>query len=275
MLSASLYKLLTIGAILTAVPVLAVCGDKGTPPVEALSPEDSTQGTPTQGPPTQGPPSAGAHEPSGMTLITERTFSAKGEEGWYDENNARYTIIQDSSAPKSPSAVGQMRYPAGFGAGASPAVAEEHMGSRYNTIYVNYWIKLSSNWVGHESTANKTLCLWSNDQPGTVTETFGSGRGRLVPGVAVQGGENVALKPNLVDVEFTRGVWHQFELIATLSTGTLDWWFDGVQVAHYTGRRIGGNTWGILQWCPVWGGTGGSVPAEQFMWMDHLRVSGK
>jgi uncharacterized protein YjdB len=231
--------------------------------------------TPPTTPPT--PPSAwNAHEPSGMNLLTERSFNAMGESGWYDENNSRYTIVQDPAAPRSASGVAQMKYPAGFSGGASPATAEKGLGSKYSTLYVSYWIKYSSNWQAHGSGANKQFCLWSNGRNDTITEGFGSGSGMIQPGVALQGSENAALRPNIVtNAELKRGVWHHLEYVIAIGTGTMDWWLDGVQVAHYTGRTITGPVWNTISWCPVWGGMGGTVPADQTMSMDHLYVSGK
>jgi hypothetical protein len=209
-------------------------------------------------------------------MITERSFNAKGENGWYDENDSRYSMVQDATAPRSASMVGQMRYPAGFGGGASPGVAEKGLGSKYTTLYLSYWVKYSSNWVAHESSANKQLCLWSNNRNDTITEAFGQGSGMIQPGVALQGSENAALRPNLVtNAQLQRGVWHHLEYVITIGTGTMDWWLDGVQVAHYTGRNITGPVWNTISWCPVWGGMGGTVPADQTLSMDHLYVSGK
>jgi hypothetical protein len=31
----------------------------------------------------------------------------------------------------------------------------------------------------------------------------------------------------------------------------------------------------MLEWNPTWGGLGGSITATQYMWMDHIYISGK
>jgi hypothetical protein len=30
-----------------------------------------------------------------------------------------------------------------------------------------------------------------------------------------------------------------------------------------------------MRWDPTWGGLGGTVPADQYMYLDHIYISGK
>jgi len=191
--------------------------------------------------------------------------------------------VQDASAPFSPSGVGQQRFAAGMSGGGSPAVAEKGIGSK-NTIYVSYWVKISSNWVGHSSGVNKQIFVWSDGQPTVYTSAQGTGSGNLSPEVRLQGsGGTINLTPNVVsNATFTRGVWHHWELVLVGNTsgssnGSATWWIDGVKVGAYTNVRFtsGSGAWQIFQWSPIWGGTGDQIPADQFMWMDHLYISGK
>jgi hypothetical protein len=35
------------------------------------------------------------------------------------------------------------------------------------------------------------------------------------------------------------------------------------------------DTWETFAWNPIWGGAGGTIPADQYMWMDQYYASGK
>ena len=232
------------------------------------------------------PPPGTSNEPTGMTLITERSFSALGEAGWYDQDSPNLTIVQDATAPKSPSGVEQMRFPAGFSGGASPAVLEKGLGSRYSTIYVSYWMKLSSNWYGHPtSNVNKQMHLWINGGNHVFTLAEGSGTGPLKAEIWLQGtaaGER-NLYPNVGNSGIiTRGEWHRWEIVLTCNSGgaangRIEWWLDGVKIGQYYDVRLEPTLsyWEIIQWSPTWGGTGSSVPADQFESVDHIYISGK
>jgi hypothetical protein len=218
--------------------------------------------------------------------MVDRAFNALGESGWYDESTPNITIQQDASAPKSPSSVIQMRFPAGFGGGASPGVLEKGLGSKYTTIYISYWMKLSSNWYGHPSSnVNKQFHMWINGGNHVFTLAQGSGNGPLRAEIWLQGtaaGERNLL-PNLgQSASIIRGQWQRWEMVLTCNTGgaangTIEWWLDGVKVGSYTDVKLEPSlsAWELIQWSPTWGGTGSSVPADQFESVDHLYISGK
>jgi hypothetical protein len=231
------------------------------------------------------PPPGSSNEPSGMTVMVDRAFNALNESGWYDESTPNITIQQDASAPKSPSSIIQMRFPAGFGGGASPGVLEKGLGSKYTTIYISYWMKLSSNWYGHPSSnVNKQFHMWINGGNHVFTLAEGSGTGTLKAEIWLQGtaaGER-NLYPNLSSGVISRGDWHRWEIVLTCNTGgaangIVEWWLDGVKVGSYTDVRLEPSlsAWQLIQWSPTWGGTGSSVPADQFESVDHLYISGK
>jgi Bacterial Ig-like domain (group 2) len=233
---------------------------------------------------TTPPPAGGSNEPSGMSVLIDRPFSARGEGGWSDNNSSDLTFVADPTAPFSPGMVGQQRYRPGFTAGNAPAVTGKVFPSAKGTVYVSYWVKLSSNWVGHGSAVNKQLYIWSNGQPTVYVNARGSGSGTLVPEVRIQGGGlNLTMGPNVrPTATFSRGEWHKWELVLTtnsagVSDGKCDFWLDGVKVGSYTGIRYhaGAANFTTVEWVPIWGGVGGSLSVEQFNWMDHLYISGK
>lgn len=84
-----------------------------------------------------------------------------------------------------------------------------------------------------------------------------------------------------------RALWKKIEIALIANTpgqydGEAHWWVDGVKVGKYTAIGFSGaletgafNTWKTVSWNPTYGGLGAPVPADQFMWMDSIYLSGK
>lgn len=244
----------------------------------------------------------GSEEPPGMTVLTERPFSAVDEDGWgvpTPPDINYYTIVSDPDGPRSGPLVAAIRFPAGFSGGNSPAFSEKSLGSTAGTLYVSMWIKLSSNWVGHPTGTNKVLHFWVADLNRVFAFIDGSGSTELQPYVGLQGisapyndgagqvSTSVNLRPNVAGqtgVQIVRGRWYRWEIVFQVNTGgsangTADWWIDGVKVGHYRGiPYVSANQsrfFNVMRWDPTWGGRSGTVPADQFMYMDHVYISGK
>jgi len=227
------------------------------------------------------------NEPAGFTPVTERSFDLLTEASWF--MSGPLTIVADPTAPKSPSLVGQITFPAGFSGGYDPAfTAIDGANSRgYTQLYVSFWVKLSSNWQGHSSEVNKIGFVWLHGNPCVFFVPTGSGSAPLAPMIWVQniptGGGR--LPPNVNAVEFTRGVWHRWEVVLVVNTGDLangeaHWWIDGVKVGEYRNIQYGTSAqskfWGDeLSWRPIWGGIGDAVAETMYMWMDHYYASGR
>lgn len=245
-----------------------------------------------------------SNEPSGMTILVNRNWSCNigtgCDSGWaYSSTMDKNTqVVTDAAAPKSPSTVTQMNYPAGFAAGSGPAVAERGFGGQRTTLYISQYVKYSSNWQGHSSGVNKiTYFYGAGFVPYVYTLARGSGSGTLLSSIALQRlaaaysdgrgttGTEVFLDPNTGAAgHVIRGQWHHYEYIlemntAGVSNGRIQAWLDGVKTHDWSGIRFvgsGGSAWWeLLHWAPVWGGTGGTVSATMFQQMDHLYVSGK
>ena len=240
------------------------------------------------------PPPTGTAEPSGMTTITERPFSAISEDGWSivaasgSVNN--FSIVQDATAPKSPSGVGQILYPAGFAAGGEPVNVYKVLSPQYRTLYVGVWLKMSSNFQGNPTLVNKMIHLFTGGSNHVVPTIWGSGNGMLQAGVLLQGivtdgkGQSASnLYPNLGPTgEIVRGRWHHLEYVFVGNTSgtanaSAEWWLDGVKVGSYTNMQYvsGSSVWEQLAWAPTWGGVTGTVTSAMTESFDHIRVSGK
>lgn len=239
-------------------------------------------------------------EPIGMTALTQRSFDAVEEDGWMTTPASLpfYTISSDATAPKSPSRVAQIRYPAGWIGGDSPGLTGRDLGNA-TTIYLSMWVRLSPNWVGHPTGTNKIIHLWISHINRVYLFADGSDANALTPRIGLQRiagsydngfgtvADAVDLRPNLpgqLDVEIVRGRWHHWEVVLTsntdgLANGTVDWWLDGVHVGRYTGipfvDATETRTWDYIGFDPTWGGRDGMLDQEQSIFMDHIYVSGK
>jgi hypothetical protein len=160
------------------------------------------------------------------------------------------------------------------------------------SVYLSFWLKISPNWYGNASGNNKVIYTMINNTPSAVIEIGGSEMGELVPEVVVQGvqaitgvalsGGAAVLRPNVKSVAMPRGSWHRWEVVFTAnSTGNADGsileWFDGSLVVSYPNAVQWTATqrqWEWSSWDPIYGGSGPPVPADQFMWIKDLYISG-
>ena len=228
------------------------------------------------------------NEPAGFTPIVDRPFDAVAELGWWA--SSLLTVVADPTAPKSAPFVGQVTFPAGFGGGYEPASTwTEGVDARgFTRMYLSFWVKLSSNWQGHNSGVNKIGFVWMHDNPVVYFSEQGSGSGTLEAQLRLQNTPAPArnLTPNLAAVSLTRGQWHRWEVVLVANTGDqangeAHWWIDGVKVGEYTDVLYGSSTqpkaWGgpEISWMPIWGGIGDTVAETMYMWMDHFYMSGK
>jgi hypothetical protein len=238
-----------------------------------------------------------AHQPAGFTLFTERAFNSKasssndnaGAEGWLAGDESQwplFSIVQDPTAPKSPGSVGQMKYPAGWSPGYAPGYADKNFTGSSTKVYMSIWVKLSSNFYGHSSYVNKMLFMWMAGQPKLILSADGPGTSPLVPSIRIQDSPDTQDHrwPNVVtSAQIVRGQWQHWEVLVSANTpgqanGQVQWWIDGQLVSDYRNINLAGSgespAWQIFQWGPTWGGMGGAnVPADQYVWWDHVYVS--
>jgi hypothetical protein len=233
------------------------------------------------------PPPGTSNEPAGMTQITLRDFNGfQDVVHWQDENPCQF--VDDPTAP-SPTKVYRAEYPTGFVAGSGPCNSWLFVHDTLHTVYLSWWFRYSSNWYGQSTGTNKQLYVWTNgDHPTMYVFARGDGTGELEPYATVQGSQvprsdELLLGPNLVpSARISRGQWHHFELVlvgntAGTANGSLDLYLDGVHVSSYSGMQFiaGDALWYDVNFDPVWGGLGGTVPATQTLDIDHFYMSGK
>jgi hypothetical protein len=242
------------------------------------------------------------NQPAGFATLYDRPFNALTESGWdYRDYSAatqntpgsHLRIMQDASAPRSASSVLEFRYPAGFLGGGEPGkTGREFPSSEFaQSMYMSIWVKFSASWQGHNSSVNK-IVYWQMTQSYSgrtrlLLEGRGTGSGPLEVWAITQGtplGDQLLLGPNLVPgAQFIRGRWHRVEAIVRMNTGSnsdgeVSMWLDGVKIMEHRNvifagvaevQRLTG-----FEVTPVWGGVTDQVASEQFMWIDHLYLSG-
>jgi len=235
---------------------------------------------------------AGAsNEPSGMTVITDRPFDALGEMGW-DDNGSGGAIIQDPTAPRSPSSILRTTLPKGFTAGGGTFSGDLFFPGK-RTLYISYWARLSSNWQGQSADVNKQFYAYTNGTtPNIYFDAHGAGSNPLVPQLAGQdiiaggiGGDplNPDWNPNLLpSAQLIRGSWYHIEVVLVGNTsgsrnGSIDWYLDGVHIGSYSGIQFqsGAAVWTQLHYTNLWGGGGGTTAQAQTLDFDHLYISAK
>lgn len=229
-----------------------------------------------------------ANEPAGYALINERAYDLLTEVGWKMNPTSHLSIKTDNNAPQSPSHIGHLDFPVGFKGGTAPLMAWYDIPGNRTKIYVSFWVKLSSNWVGHASGVNKIFFFTINKGNKVYLTAQGTGSNSLQPQVRVQQINEVPVTRNLLPnispgKRIVRGQWAHWELILKSNSngqpnGSADWWVDGVKVGSYSNINFvpasGRNVWEKIKWNPTWGGTGGTVPVDMQMDIDHTYVSG-
>jgi len=234
-------------------------------------------------PPPPPPPPGSSNEPTGMTFINQRSFNSLQETPWY--TNSNLSIVQDATAPKSPSGVIRATFPAGYAGGTSPGPAELSFNS-YKTLYVSYWAKYSANWQGHLTGINKHAYAWVNGTTSSfVMEAEGIGSGPLSPRPILQSMVvgNGPYEPNLVpNATITRNTWFHIEIVIVgnssgTADGSMDIYLDGVHVTSAKGLQwsSGAARFNIFQFYPIWGGITDTVNNSMWFEWDDVYVSGK
>jgi hypothetical protein len=185
-----------------------------------------------------------------------------------------------------------MYYPADHQSGTAPATVQTMVfQSAPQKLYVSIWAKISSNWVGNQSSTNKMFFIGvagGNNQFFLSAE--GAGHNTLVPLVRLQGvlDPRARMAPNVTRATLTRGAWHHWEFVLTCSSGSnvadgrIDFWQDGkhltsVNDVNWTRSKAptAPCNFSIFNWNPTYGGGGASPGADQYLWFDRVYMSGR
>ena len=269
------------------------CSDSQAPTVESLSvpPLPVSTDQPLQSVTTSAS-IYNPNEPTGFTVISDRMFNAKVESGWTERGDAAFSIVSQTSAPRSPNPIGQAFFRKGFRGGGGPIATDLDLRGRHKKeIYVSFWVKFSSTFVGAQSShVNKVYHVWIDGVSKVVFAGYGAGTSNLLPQMRLQNidadprGVSFNLNPNMSYMKMGRNKWYHVEILVKSNTpaiadGTIKWWVNGTPMGSYTGigyvGRNNSNYWEQLSWAPTWGSPSDVVPADMYMYMDHVYVSGR
>jgi hypothetical protein len=263
-------------------------------------------------------PLQGPNEPTGLTPIFEKNFSSLPgtvggdlygvSSGLYRGGDTTITLVQDASAPFSPSGTLRTRWPKGLPSGSSPGAwwfwnAFNANATAYREIYLSFRAKIPTADFENQAVYTK-LIYFAHGGDGTYTKNDdvialrGNGTNGLMTSMEIvfsqsqaddRTGEGSGM-PRYQNVnttkEFTAGAWHQVEVYANVGTvdqynGVAKVWIDGVLVTQYTNLKFLDSRYNYVrgfyegQWTPVWGGMGGTKTRDDYMLLDHLYVSGR
>jgi hypothetical protein len=249
-----------------------------------------TSPTSTPLPPPSAPANPGSNEPSDLVPLTEHRMHclpASCVARWGSQNGV--TFVRDVSARDS--ALLRQTFTSALPGGSSPGDVWFTLQQPLNTLYVAYWMRLSSNFVGHPTSWNKVVHINIDGRNRIYTALRGVGDGPLVPWFGLQAlfasytgtdggvGTSANIGPNLgvTNVSVSRGAWHKFEVLLVANTGTATLWVDGVKIMHHVGIAFAqpGAKWEGFAWSPTWGGAGGTITTSFSADVDHIYVSGK
>jgi hypothetical protein len=226
------------------------------------------------------------NEPLAFKPITSVPFDGTLADGWRKRATDDFAFTNDPSVPCSPPGIGRVRFRRGFPGGRGPAALSYEIPPGYKKLYVSFCLRLSRRWMGHPSGVNKVLHFWIADRNRVVFSATGIEQGPLRPQFRLQalhardGARNLGPRPGIT---LRREVWHRIEIILTANTpdlpnGRIQWWVDNQLAGDVSNIPFVGpgwpNDWRRISWNPTWGGTKGVIPADQYMDMDDLYVSG-
>jgi hypothetical protein len=272
---------------------------------------DSSSITGPQEPPTPEPTTTDggsgwkidmSRQPSGMSLITDRSFSSRatgpndksGASGWSPDPEYRspfVRVVNDHTAPRG-SDVWELSYPAGKPGNPSDSFSPVHawlpISGRPRAVYTSVWLKVSDNWQGHGGAETKLVELIIANQSRVVISLIGKGSNPLAPMIRVNGGPDSRaggyLPQNVKQGHFSRGEWHRLEAVLTSNTpgvadGGARWWLNGVELGNHTNVMWVGASefpgWTQVDLNPIWGGRHDQLKSTQHIWVDHLYASVK
>jgi hypothetical protein len=232
-----------------------------------------------------------AHEPSGMTPVSERSFSALRENWTEDFDGIPERIVLDGNGPHSPGSAMQFVFREGASGGGELRNRGTETFPPQDVLYVYLTWKLSANWQGHESLVNKQFYIRTANPIGAGWNTYVLAKGRNADPLRLwvhtqdsPTGDNPIYPPNVGDGTLNRGQWYEFEFVFTANTpgardGRLEVWKNGVKVIDVgtfgpvdVGEGPGFSAFG---WAPIWGGLGDVIEQEMYSFLDHIYISGK
>ena len=222
-----------------------------------------------------------SNEPARFTAVTDHAWDAIVDASWRRRASEHDRIIQDSSAPISPSGVLEYVYPQGFAGGTAPATHYFPLGN-VKEVFVGLEWKASESWHGHSTGVNKIHFLYLAGGSDVAMVMHGSDAGPYEIRVLPQWREHTRswLTPNAARRPVQPGAWHRIEWHLKYEShpgagdGVISWWIDGTLTGSYTDLRFPDDAgFAEYQMSPTWGGVGDVKRHGDYYRFDHTYIS--
>ncbi len=222
-----------------------------------------------------------ANEPAGFVTSTDQPWDAMVDASWKRRSSAHDRIIQDSTAPFSPSGVLEYLYPEGFEGGTAPATHYFPLGNS-REVFIGLEWKVSEAWHGHATGVNKIHFLYLADGGDVAMVMHGGVAGPYELRVLPQWREHTRswLTSNVANPPIRPGAWHRiewhlkYESSPGAGDGTIRWWVDGrLSGSHNDVRFPDDAGFAEYQMSPTWGGVGDVKRQTDSYRFDHTYVS--
>jgi hypothetical protein len=225
--------------------------------------------------------SAWPNEPAGFVPVSDQPWSLLTGLGW---NYLRRTasknsdIAVDAAAPLSPASVLRMIFTTDMAPDSEPGVHWIGLSPRPSELYVGWWMKVSQNWKCSPAGCGKITFAWAPDGQGQVYSNLG---GSVAPHRININTEWAPYgqhfwEPNVSTTPIVYNTWYRIEWYlkyassTSAADGVMRWWVNGVLNGDYANVRYPGCCFQQFEFAPT---LQNPPPAEQYMYIDHTRVS--
>jgi hypothetical protein len=222
------------------------------------------------------------NEPSGFVQVNDQPWNLLTGNAWNYLRRAaskNADIVTDTSAPFSPLNVLRMIFTTDMGSDREPGVHWMSLPG-LKEVYTAWWLKVSPNWNCSPAGCGKMTFLFATGGGNVYTTILNPDSGMGPPfrvGLRPQwGGYDFNLTPNVTTTLISPGEWRRIEFYYKYESspgagdGIIRWWVDGVLNGNYTNIRYPTEGFVEFQYAPT---LQNAPPAEQYMYIDHTRVS--
>jgi hypothetical protein len=226
-------------------------------------------------------PGTWTNEPAGFGAIADQPWNAIVDAEWRRRSSAHDRIAEEPSAPRSPRAVLEYTYPAGFAGGTAPATHYFPL-QHAKEIYIGLVWRSNERWHGHQSGVNKIQFVYLAGGGDVAMVMYGSDGGPYELRVLPQWPEHTRswLTSNVARRPVRPGTWHRIEWHLRYESrpgagdGTIRWWLDGALLGSYSDLRFPGDAgFAEYQISPTWGGVGDTKRQTDTYQFDHTYLS--
>ena len=254
----------------------------------------SSGGTSTSGGSSPVPVSSGVweHEPSGMTVIDDNPMDHYPP---FDATNApngsSKLQIVNTSTPTDDDVAYREEFWVGMEGGVGPSIQQRNFGRDFDNVFIGFYWMVSENFENHPSNINKMI--FSGRQGTAVSLHYFAADHfdfQPVPLNGIPGWWAGRIRPLSGTPKIVGGRWYKVEMLLERQSGDY-WrarlWVDGslyidsdvTGVDADNGRneplRLVNAGYNYAEIASIWGGMGSTKTKTDYMWWDHVYMSGK